>query len=393
MFRRDLVRQIEDGIAEPRRFVQVATGPRQTGKTTAVTQALEGVAFPYRYSSADDATVLSREWLSNEWALARMLVSTSQPEALLVIDEVQKVPQWTTVVKSLWDEDSRKKVPLKVLLTGSSTMLLRKGLEESLMGRFEVMYSHHWNLAECQAAFDYSLDDFLFFGGYPGAASLIGDETRWARYLETSIVEPTISLDVLSLEEIRKPALLRALFRLGASYSAQELSYTKILGQLQDVGNTVTLAHYLDQLTKAEMLCGLQKFSMKAARTRSSSPRFMVFDTALLTYAEGSGRDRLRNDAEARGHLVESAIGAHLLARGKEEGFAVYWWRDRGKEVDFVLQQGERVTAVEVKSGRIKGLGGGQAFMEAYPEALLLVVGTSGCTTEDFLLDRIPLFR
>jgi predicted AAA+ superfamily ATPase len=393
MFRRNLVQQIEARIAEPRHFIQVVTGPRQTGKTTAVTQALEGAPLPYRFTSADDATVLSREWLANEWALARTLVSQSKTEALLVIDEVQKVPQWTTVVKSLWDEDSRKNVPLKVLLTGSSTMLLRKGLEESLMGRFELLYSHHWSLAECREAFAYSLDDFLFFGGYPGAAPLIKDEARWARYMETSIVEPTISLDVLSLGEVRKPALLRALFKLGASYSAQELSYTKILGQLQDAGNTVTLAHYLDLLTKAEMLCGLQKFSKKAVKIRSSSPRLMVFDTSLLTYADGSGRGRLRDEAGVHGHLVESAIGAHLLARSKEEGFDVYWWRERGKEVDFVVQQGDRITAIEVKSGRVKGLSGSQAFMEAYPEALLLVVGSSACTVEDFLLGTTPLFK
>jgi predicted AAA+ superfamily ATPase len=277
-------------------------------------------------------------------------------------------------------------------LTGSSSLLLQKGLAESLLGRFEVLYSPHWSYGECREAFGYSLDDFLFFGGYPGASSLIKDENRWARYMGQSIIEPTISQDILMMEEVRKPALLRALFALGASYSAQELSYTKLLGQLQDAGNTVTLAHYLDLLGKANILTGLQNFSGNQLRSRKSSPRLMVYDTSLLTYADGTNRRRLLDNPVDRGRLVESAIGAYLLARGKEDGFEVYWWRERDKEVDFVIRKGSRLTAIEVKSGRVKSVGGSLAFKSLHPEALSLIIGSSGCKTEDFLLGGVPLF-
>jgi predicted AAA+ superfamily ATPase len=390
MFKRRLAAGLAARLREPRRFIQIVVGPRQTGKTTAVLQALEEIKAPTRFVSADDPNLVSAEWLHNEWAQARAL--TKSGEALLVIDEIQKVGKWSSIVKLLWDEDTRSHKPLKVVLTGSSSLLLQKGLAESLMGRFEILYSPHWSYAECQEAFGYSLDDFLFFGGYPGASALIRDENRWARYMGTSIVEPTISQDILMMAEVRKPALLRSLFMLGSGYSAQELSFTKMLGQLQDAGNTVTLAHYLDLLGKANMLTGLQNYSGSQIRTRKSSPRFMVYDTSLMTYADGANRRRLLDSATDRGRLVESAVGAYLLARGKEEGFEVCWWRERNHEVDFVLKKGSLLTAIEVKSGRVKNVGGSLIFKQLYPEALSLIIGSANLGLEDFLLGKKPLF-
>ena len=375
---------------EPRRFIQIVTGPRQTGKTTAVSQALEVINTPTHFVSADDPSLVSTEWLRNEWEQARSLAKTG--DAILVIDEIQKIAKWSSIVKLLWDEDSRSRVPLKVILTGSSSLLLQKGLAESLMGRFEILYSPHWGYAECKEAFGYSLDDFLYFGGYPGAAALIKDEGRWVRYMGTSIVEPTISQDILMMEEVRKPALLRSLFMLGSGYSAQELSFTRMLGQLQDAGNTVTLAHYLELLSKANMLTGLQNYSGNQIRTRKSSPRFMVYDTSLMTYAGGTSRQRLLDNPTDRGRLVESAVGAYLLARGKEEGFEVYWWRERSNEVDFVIRKGSQITAIEVKSGRVKNVGGSLVFKQLYPEALSLIIGSTNCGLEDFLLGNKPIF-
>jgi len=390
MFKRKLVAQLADRLNEPRRFIQIVVGPRQTGKTTAVLQTLEELDMPKHFVSADDPNLVSTEWLRNEWEQARALAKSG--EAILIIDEIQKVGKWSSIVKLLWDEDNRLRIPLKVVLTGSSSLLLQKGLAESLMGRFEILYSPHWNYTECKEAFGYSLDDFLFFGGYPGGAALIKDENRWARYMGTSIVEPTISQDILLMEEVRKPALLRSLFMLGSGYSAQELSFTKMLGQLQDAGNTVTLAHYLDLLGKASMLTGLQNYSGNQIRTRKSSPRFMVYDTSLMTYADGANRRRLLDNATDRGRLVESAVGAYLLARGNDEGFEVYWWRERGNEVDFVIKKGSQLTAIEVKSGRVKNVGGSLVFKKLYPEALSLIVGSANLGLEDFLLGKKPLF-
>ena len=389
-FKRKLVSQLSERLTEPRKFIQIIAGPRQTGKTTAVLQALEELNVPHHFVSADDPNLVSVEWLRNEWEQARSLAKAS--EAILIIDEIQKITKWSSIVKQLWDEDNRLKVPLKVVLTGSSSLLLQKGLAESLMGRFEILYSPHWNYAECKEAFNYSLDDFLFFGGYPGASTLIKDEARWARYMGTSIVEPTISQDILLMEEVRKPALLRSLFMLGSGYSAQELSFTKMLGQLQDAGNTVTLAHYLDLLGKASMLTGLQNYSGNQIRTRKSSPRFMVYDTSLMTYADGANRRRLLDNATDKGRLVESAVGAYLLARSKDEGFELYWWRERNNEVDFVIKSGSRLTAIEVKSGRVKNTGGSLIFKQKYPEALSLIIGSTNCGLEEFLLGKKELF-
>ena len=390
MFKRLLVSQLAERLDEPRRFIQIVAGPRQTGKTTAVLQALEKLNIPNHFVSADEPSPIGTEWLRNEWEQARALAKNGV--GVLVIDEIQKTGNWSSIVKLLWDEDTRFNSPLKVVLTGSSSLLLQKGLTESLMGRFEILYSPHWSYSECKEAFGYSLDDFLFFGGYPGAASLSKDENRWARYMGTSIVEPTISQDILMMEEVRKPALLRSLFMLGSGYSAQELSFTKMLGQLQDAGNTVTLAHYLDLLGRANMLTGLQNYSGSQIRTRKSSPRFMVYDTSLMTYADGANRRRLLDNPTDRGRLVESAVGAYLLAKGKEECFEVYWWRERSNEVDFVIKKGSQLTALEVKSGRVKNVGGSLVFKQHYPEALSLIIGSANRGLEDFLLGKKPLF-
>ena len=390
MFTRKLVYKLIERLEEPRRFIQIVVGPRQTGKTTAVIQSLEKQKLTHHFISADDPNLVSIEWLHNEWEQARAL--TKFGEAILVIDEIQKVSKWSSIVKLLWDEDSRQHIPLKVVLTGSSSLLLQKGLTESLMGRFEILHSSHWNYAECKEAFGYSFDDFLFFGGYPGAAALIKDEERWARYMGTSIVEPTISQDILLMEEVRKPALLRSLFMLGSLYSSQELSFTKMLGQLQDAGNTITLAHYLELLGRANILTGLMNYSGNQIRVRRSSPRFMVYDTSLMTYTNGTGRRRLLDNPADKGRLIESAVGAYLLARGKEEGFEVYWWRERGNEVDFVIRKGEMLTAIEVKSGRVKNTGGSFVFKKKYPKTLSLIIGSANNSLEGFLLGKTPLF-
>lgn len=375
-------------------LIQVVAGPRQTGKSTAIAQAFEKVDKPAHSASADDVIAPDVEWLRTEWQQARNLQRDSDRPAILVLDEVQKVRGWPNAVKGLWDADQREGRPLKVVLSGSSSLLLRKGLEDSLKGRFEVLRSTHWGLAECREAFGFTLDDFLFFGGFPGAVRLVADERHWRAYMRDSIIEPTISNDVLEQEDVRKPALLRALFDLGARFSGQELSYNKMLGQLQDAGNTTTLAHYLTLLDKAGVLCGLKKYHPKAIERRKSSPRLMVYDTALMTAVSGRSRELLLGDSELRGHLVKSAVGARLLALEPDLGFDVQWWREGNDEVDFVLSGEGKLAAIEVKSGRTKSQGGMAAFLREYPEAMRIVVGGSAAgavTVEDFLLSNVTL--
>ena len=320
MFRRELSHTLERRLREPRRFIQIIMGPRQTRKTTAVKQALDTLGLPSVVFDAGSARTSAAERIAVEWEQARML-ARREGAAILFIDEAQKVPGWSDVVKALWDRDSWDDIPLHVVISGSSSLLLRKGLSDSLKGRFEIVRSTQWSLPEMEAAFGFGLEDFLLHGGYPGAAALAKDEIRWQAYLSDSIIESTISNDIIQLEDVRKPALLKLLFELGAHYSGQELSYRKILGQLDDKGNTDTLAHYLDLLDGAGMLAGLQKYRPKECQMRRSSPRFMVYDTALMTSSWRNRASSLLSDSELRGRLVESAVGANLLNRSKAEGF------------------------------------------------------------------------
>lgn len=376
-------------LQEPRRFLQIVAGPRQVGKTTLATQVAAETDLPHLYASADEPTLRGPEWLEQQWDAAR-LKSAEAGEALLVVDEVQKVPHWSEIVKRLWDEDSRLGKPLKVVLLGSSPLLMQRSMTESLAGRFEVLHLPHWSFAEMREAFGWDLERYVFFGAYPGAAPLAGEPTRWARYIRDSLIETTIARDVLFLSRVDKPALLRRLFELGCYYSGQILSFTKMLGQLQDAGNTTTLAHYLDLLAGAGMLTGLQKFAGARVRRRGSSPKFQVLNTALMTAQSGLSFDEARKDRDHWGRLVESAVGAHLGNAAAEGICRVHYWRDRNREVDFVVQSGRLLTAIEVKSGRTPGVFPGmKAFDEAFHPHRKLLVGGDGIPLEEFLLKPV----
>lgn len=392
MFERAYVQTVVQRLREPRQFIQIIMGPRQTGKSTSAAQVLSYFDSPKIEFSFDRPRDLNLEKLSEVWERARAAEKQSG-SALLLLDELQNVPHWSSGVKSLWDEDTREGRSIRVLITGSSALMLQSGLAESLMGRFEIVHSTHWDYGECLQAFDYSLDDFLYFGGYPGAAVLRGDEERWFDYMRNSIIDPTLNKDVLELEPIRKPALLRALFELGALYSGQEISYRKILGQLDDKGNTDTIAHYLDLLSQAGLLSGLKKYSDKLLEAKTSSPRLLVHDTSLMVAASGEDRAALMEDPNRRGHLVESAVGAYLLARSRKEHFDLYWWRDGTAEVDFVIKKGKKRTALEVKSGRPKRTKGLGEFVSRFPGTYSLIIGSKDFPIEDFLLGKVPLFQ
>ncbi len=374
-------------LAEPRRFIQVVTGPRQVGKSMLVQQVTEDSGLATRFVSADEPTLRGPDWIAQQWETARLDANDAgKPGAVLVLDEVQKIPAWSETTKRLWDEDTRAKRPVRVVLLGSAPLLIARGLTESLAGRFELLHLPHWSFAEMRAAFKVDIDQYLFYGGYPGAAPLTTDHARWARYIIDALIETTISRDVLLLSRVDKPALLRRLFELGCRYSGQVLSYTKMLGQLHDAGNSTTLAHYLDLLAGAGMITGLQKFAGEAVRSRGSSPKLQVLNTALMTAQSGLTLEQARADGEFWGRLTESAVGAHLANAAVAGECDLFYWRDRNREVDFVVRGGRAVTAIEVKSGRTRSAQPGlAAFTESFKVRRTLLVGGDGIPIEEFL--------
>ncbi len=390
-YTRLLAKLLAQRLKEPRRFIQVVTGPRQVGKTTLVRQVLATSDMAFQYASADEPTLRGRQWIEEQWDAARLL---QRPEgakgAVLALDEVQKIGGWSEVVKRLWDEDSATGCNLKVVLLGSAPLLIQRGLTESLAGRFEIMHLPHWTFSEMSSCFGWDLDTYLFFGGYPGAASLITDPQRWSCYILDALIETTISRDVLLLTRVDKPALLRRLFDLACSYSGQILSYTKMLGQLQDAGNTTTLAHYLDLLAGAGMVMGIQKYSGSTVRRRGSSPKLQVLNTALMTAQLGLSMDEARSDRAFWGRLIESAVGSHLANAQNASTCKVFYWREGNREVDFVVQAGRALTAIEVKSGRVRGtLAGMDAFSAAFKPTRKLLVGGDGIPIGEFLEEPI----
>lgn len=385
LFQRPQSAALARRLTEPRRFIQVVAGARQVGKTTLVQQVIDEAPLPARYGSADEPSLRGPDWVAQQWDAARLAFGGDA--GILVLDEIQKATGWSESVKRLWDEDTRAKRPLKVVLLGSAPLLIEGGLVESLAGRFEVLRLPHWSYAEMRAGFGFSIDEYIYFGGYPGAAPLIAEPDRWRRYILDSLVETTIARDVLLLTRVDKPALLRRLFELGCRYSGQVLSFTKMLGQLHDAGNTTTLAHYLELLSGAGLVVGLDKYAGAVVRQRASSPKLQVLNTALMSAQSGIGFEDARADREFWGRLAESTVGAHLANAAATGSCEVYYWRQGNREVDFVAHTGKHLIAIEVKGGRRRdALPGISAFAAQFKPLRSLLVGGDGISIEEFLL-------
>ena len=338
---------------------------------------------PTKYASADLPAPPDTAWLQSQWEVARQESKQSKKPVLLVLDEIQKIHRWSEVVKALWDEDKNRKRSLRVVLLGSASLHVKKGAEESLAGRFEQSYCPHWTFPECKKGFGWSLEKWIYYGGYPEGAKLAADQARWSQYISHSLIESVLSKDVLQLTSVLKPALLRQLFMLSVRYPAQILSYNKMLGTLQDAGNTVTLAHYLNLLTSAYFVSGLQQWGTPLTRTRASSPKFIVWNNALINSLSTINFSDTRKQGDTWGRLVENAAGAHLLNH-LAPGMSVHYWRKDSKEVDFVLGKGKQIFAIEVKSGKRREVSGLSEFLKEYPHAKPLIVGEGGFSLEKF---------
>lgn len=378
-------------LLEPRKTLQVVAGPRQVGKTTMVKQVLTEISLPSLFFSADGVDADDTGWISDRWEEARVQMRYhSYEEFLLVFDEIHKIKNWSERVKKEWDTDSFHDLNLKVVLLGSSRLLMKKGLTESLAGRFETLPMGHWTFQEMHDAFGWNLDQYIYFGGYPGSASYVSNEVRWRRYVRDAIVNPAIEKDVLLTTFIYKPALLHQLFRLGCAYSGKELSFNKMLGLLQDAGNATTLVNYLEVLGESKLLVGLQKYAMDESRKYRSTPKLQVFNNALLTVmSDGMTYEKAFTHPDLWGRWVESTVGCFLLDRADELEYQLYYWRDNDEEVDFVIVRGDSLIAIEVKSGRSQSNSGLGTFREKYHPQYTLVVGGEAMPLEQFLTGDI----
>ena len=397
-FQRAQVATLIRRLSEKPEFIHALFGPRQTGKTTIVRQVLPQLDMASCYLAVDepdpaglddalygvDMRVMPQRdrrdtrWIVRQW-------ERSDRGAVLVFDEVQKIRRWSEAVKGLWDADRAADCPLHVVILGSSPMSLQAGLSESLAGRFERVPVTHWSFAEMSAAFGVSLPEYLYFGGYPRGAVIRRNPDQWRDYVLQAIVEPHLERDLLAMTRVDKPALLKRLFELGAEWSGQVLAYNKMLGQLQDAGNTTTLARYLDLLSNAGLLAGLPKYASRAPRRRGSSPKLLVLNAALMTAGSGYSLDEAMADRTYRGRLTESAVGAHLFNTAST-ATRLHYWRDGAHEVDFVLQRGPRLVAIEVKSGpRRADRRGMNTFSARFGPGRTLLVGEGGVPFNEFL--------
>jgi predicted AAA+ superfamily ATPase len=383
---KDRIKLLEQRIKEKRRFVQVIAGPRQVGKTTMILEYLRKTNKSNAYISADDVSPENNLWITQQWDLIRTRMKIeNRKEYVFVIDEIQKIRNWSSTVKLEWDRDSRENNNIKVILLGSSQLLLQKGLSESLAGRFEIIRMTHWTFGKMRDEFGFSPEQYVWFGGYPGSGELIKDEKRFKDYIRNSIIETTISKDILMMTRVDKPALLKNMFELGLLYSGQILSYNKILGQLNDAGNTTTLSHYLDLLDNSGMLGGIFKFKKTDIKGKSSSPKLHTYNTALINSIMPETFLEIIEKPNKWGRLVESCIGAHLINSSKINNFELYYWREKNYEVDFIMKKGNNVIAIEVKSENYCKSKGISQFKKIYGDIKSYIIGSDGFPWQEFI--------
>lgn len=382
-YERPLLTTLRRLFSAPTPVIHAMIGPRQVGKTTLARQVEASIGLPSLYATADSPVPLDAAWIETQWRRAVALAAESGQPVLLILDELQKVHGWSETLKLLWD--ARATGPeIRVFVLGSSALLMQEGLSESLAGRFFLHRCTHWGLAECQQAFGWNLEQWIYFGGYPGAAVFTDDESSWKRYIADSLVETVLARDVLQMSKVAKPVLLRHLFALAATLPAQILSYTKMLGQLQDAGNTTTLAHYLKLLEAAFLVSGLELFSQGVQRKRGSSPKLILWNNALINALSTQTFSDALADTIWWGRLVENAVGAHLCNCLASVEYGLSYWREGNHEVDFVVTRGRKAWAIEVKSGRSGTAAGLNRFRKRYPEAQVLLVGAQGIPLMEF---------
>lgn len=340
-------------------LIQVILGPRQVGKTTTILKLIdEQYKDVSRYVSADTVFNPGAAWLRGEWQNA------IEKNQILFIDEIQKIDNWSEAIKALYDETKRAKKKIKCVLLGSSSLAIQSGLTESLTGRFQLINAYHWNYKESHQAYGLNFEEYVRYGGYPGSYRFIHTDD-WNDYVLNSIINTVIEKDILLYHAVKKPALFKQAFEIIVSYPAQEISYAKLLGQLQDGGNTDLIKYYLELYQGAFLIKILEKYSEKVIKIKASSPKIIPL-APCIPYIQ----TRTAYDAEVKGRIFELMVGAQLVRTNEQ----LYYWREGKFEVDYVLKSGSKVFAIEVKSGKKRSERGLEEFKKRFKKARGIII-------------------
>jgi len=353
------IKDLKDRIDSDNGLIQVLIGPRQVGKTTSVLRLIDDdYVQNAHYVSADKVFNSDSSWLLEQWTKAQ------KENKILFVDEIQKCENWAEIIKKIFDECKRKKEKFKCVLLGSSSLEIQKGLTESLTGRFQLTRAYHWNYQESHAGYGLNFEEYLKFGGYPGSY-LFKDSNEWADYVKNSIVGTVIEKDILQYQNVKSPALFRQAFEILIGYPAQEISYTKLLGQIQDRGNVDLVKSYIRLFEGAFLIRALEKFSSKTVKTKSSSPKILPMAPCLYQLSIQADYD-----SDERGRAFELLVGLQLVRTNED----LFYWRESQAEVDYVLTRGRKIWAIEVKSGRSRSKKGLEVFKSKYPSAQLIII-------------------
>jgi predicted AAA+ superfamily ATPase len=389
-------------FTEPARRIQLLTGPRQVGKTTILLELAGEFGERAIYRAADVEEIAAPGWWAIQWDRAMRLARTGP--TLLLVDEIQTLPNWARRVKVAFDEVARERLPLQIVISGSAALSMTRGARNELAGRFELLTLRHWTAQDLIQAFGLTDDEaaevYVRFGAFPGELDRRMDYPRWREYILHAIIDPALNRDLLMLEPIQKPALLRQINSLAAAYPGEIISLQKLAAQLLEKGAPATIAHYLTVLEEAFLLAALHKYSDRELRLRASPPKLVPLSNAFLTAYADSVPPTTATDPVRWGRWLETACTAHAV----NTGCRVAYWREEPYEVDLIVAGERGKWAIEIKSGSyaIQDLTGLSTFHLRHPDFRPLVVGAEEhrgtadrcgidfVRWQDFLLDRWP---
>lgn len=347
--RRRVVDVLLANLDEHEPLVQILVGPRQVGKTTAVEHLKKEWGANSHYASADSVVDEHGPWLEKQWQEA-----LSQGEGtLLILDEIQKVENWTELVKALWDKTRKR--GLRVVLLGSTSLnhCLTHSGRESLAGRFFPIYVPHWSYPETKEAFGSSIEEFSLFGGYPKAMEFANDREKWIEYIGGSIINPIIDVDIFLQGNFKKIENLRRAFRVLCQEANVEINYTKLLQEIQQSGNTDIVKRYLEGYYDSFLLSQISLIDDNGNEDSRGTSKIMINCPAVFTFGrssfEGVKKDRVRFHQAVASELKRIPNNSFGYWQKSEDTGMTYFIRTTDNKVFgiYIDQDGSRWSATK----------------------------------------------
>lgn len=376
-FERTHVQALLSRLSLPSPAVQAVVGPRQVGKSTLIRQVLEKLEAPTVFLSCKSVQYRQTGWIHKEWEIARLLAK-HHGHCVIAVDDAQRLPGWAPLLCQLHKEDLEQQRDIRIVITGSSELELLQQLKDKFPQSHEVIRAGYWTYPEMRCAFNWGIEQYLFYGGLPRSGDEPSDDETWLNWIRELMFDNLLKEDVKAVAPAQNHEAIFDYFKVSSVHSGNIMSYAQLAQKLPFTVKPTTLANYQKVLSRAGISNGLARIQDGGEISRSGSPKLQLSSNAWLTGMMNSRFDKLRSQGVIWKQVFKSAVGAHLLNFAQENAYSVHYWFDRQHRVDFVLKKNDALVPIVVMPGDVKqGTDAIQAFAKnnAMPHAIILQAG------------------